>query len=119
MPLNERLTPDGQAMLNASLTVEEAIADGFFPDQPEPDRKGKGWDKGKREASPQGNRRQPPHEQARNDTYHSSSSSSPSPRVPWKEDKNWNNPKPEARGPFELRLCHRAREAALIHPTRL
>jgi hypothetical protein len=49
IPLNERLAPDGQAILGASLTVEEVIADGFTPDHPEPDRKGKGWDKGKRE----------------------------------------------------------------------
>ncbi len=98
IPLNERSTPDGQAMLGASLTVEEAISDGFTP--PAPDRKSKGWDKGKREAPPQGNRRQPPHKQARNDAHHSSSSSSPSPRVPWKEDKNWTNPKPAVARPL-------------------
>ncbi len=49
VPLDQRLTPAGQAMLGASLTFEEALADGFTPDPPEPDRKGKGWDKGKRE----------------------------------------------------------------------
>jgi hypothetical protein len=86
-------------MLEASLTVEEAIVDGFTPDQPEPDRNGKGWDKGKREAPPQGSRRQPPHKQSRNDAYQSSSSSH-SPRVPWKKDKNWNNPKPMAARPL-------------------
>jgi hypothetical protein len=62
------------------------------------DRKGKGMDKGKREAPPQSNRRQPPQKQARNDTYYSSSSS-PSPRTPWKEDKKWANPRPTAAKP--------------------
>ena len=48
--LDQRLTPAGQAMLGASLTVDGALEDGFSPGPPEPDRKGKGWDKGKREA---------------------------------------------------------------------
>jgi hypothetical protein len=99
VPLDQRLTPDGRAMLGASLPVEEALADGFTPDPPEPDRKGKGWDKGKLEAPPQGSRRQPPLKQSRNDAYQSSSSSH-SPRVPWKEDKNWSNPRPTASRPL-------------------
>jgi hypothetical protein len=86
-------------MLGASLTVDGALADGFTPGPPEPDRKGKGWDKGKREAPPQGSRRQPPLKQSRNDAYQSSSSSH-SPRVPWKEDKNWSNPRPTAARPL-------------------
>ena len=97
--LDQRLTPAGQAMLGASLTVDEALEDGFSPGPPEPDRKGKGWDKGKREAPSQGSRRQPPLKQSRNDAYQSSSSSH-SPRVPWKEDKNWSNPRPTAAKPL-------------------
>jgi hypothetical protein len=79
--VDQRLTPYDQAMMIRSLTVEDAIDDGFFPTPPEPDHKGRGKNKGKREATPQGNRRQPPHKQARNDTYPPYYSSNP-PRKP-------------------------------------
>jgi hypothetical protein len=36
-PLIDRLTPEDRAMLYTSLTVDNAIADGFTPDQLEPD----------------------------------------------------------------------------------
>jgi hypothetical protein len=36
------LTPERQTMKCESLTVKEAIADGFIPDPPEPAQKGKG-----------------------------------------------------------------------------
>jgi hypothetical protein len=116
VPLDQRLTPEGQAMLGASLIVEEALAHGFTPDQPEPDRKG--WDKSKREAPPQGSRRQPPLKQSRNDAYQSSSSSH-SPRVPWRKIKIGAVPGLWLPGPFGPRLRHRPKEAALTLQTRL
>jgi hypothetical protein len=88
--MDQRLTPYGQAMVIGSLTVDDAIDDGFSPTPPEPDYKGKGKDKGKREATPQVNRRQPPHKQARNETY-SSYPPLTTNTVAWKEEKTWNN----------------------------